>query len=118
MDQTHLEVQDREGSGDLNSKVIQRWFWRSVTRRRSVTKMDALHLLFSQVHLKRRIAEDIFPSATAVLKWTPGHAAPDRFEAVAHNAACETHLKQAHRKFLAKHLFISTEMQMLILPAA
>lgn len=53
MDQTHLEVQDREWSGDLNSKVTQRWFWRSVTLRCSVTKMDALHLLFSQVHLKR-----------------------------------------------------------------
>lgn len=39
-----------------------------------------------------------------------------RFEAVAHNVSCDH--KQAHRKFLAKHLFISTELQILILPAA
>lgn len=52
------------------------------------------------------------------IKMNAGSRGPDRFEAVAHNAACETHLKQAHRKFLAKHLFISTETQMLILPAA
>lgn len=38
-------------------------------------------------------------------------------EAVARDVAYETHYKQAHHTFLAKHLFISTELQMVILPA-
>lgn len=68
--QNKLTWRSRTGNYEetFSSKVIQRWFWRSSTLHRSVTKMDALHLLFSQVHLKRWIAENISPLVILGLK--------------------------------------------------
>lgn len=34
-----------------------------------VTKMDVVHLLFGQVHLKCYIMEDAFPLVIQILKW-------------------------------------------------